>query len=409
MRLKRIRQYSVLVATIIGAGLSGPAFGQISGDIVKIGVMSDQSGAYAANGGPGQVVAAKMAVEDFGGKILGKPIQVVVGDDQNNPDTGVNIARRWLDVDGVDTIITNSVSSLTLNVAQLMAAANKPYMLTGPQSELTTTSECTPMNIQWLMNTYSQSKAGVAGLKVANVKKVFLIVVDYAFGKSLEKYARTFLKEAGIGVAGAVTHPLGETDFASYFLRAMNSDADAILLLNGGSDMVNAIKQAQEFKIEQRGKRLAVLSATINVIESVGASKADGLGFSTPFYWDQDERTRDWSERFMALNKGVPPTMMMSATYSAVTHYLKSIKAVGTDDGKAVMANMRATPINDPFLHNVRIREDGQVLRDMYSVQIKVPTKEESPHAIYEILHTFTPDTIYIPLQENDCKILDAS
>ncbi len=313
---------------------AGQAHAQISDDAVRIGVMADISGPYSGNGGPGSVLAARMAVEDFGNTVAGKKIEILSVDDQNKPDVGLNAARKWLDTDKVDTIVGGSASSIAFGVQTLMKERQKPYLIAGTVSADLTGKACSPMGIQFLVDTYSLPKAGVQLLINKGIKDFFFITVDYAFGTALETEATRFVKAAGGKVVGSVRHPLGATDYSSYLLQAQASGAKAIVILNAGLDLSNSLKQAAEFRISRGGQAISVFGMTINSVTAMGLDTAAGLHITVPFYWDQDEATRAWSKRFMERNNGVVPTYIQAGVYSAVTHYLKAVKATNTDDGQ---------------------------------------------------------------------------
>ncbi|HSW17870.1 MAG TPA: ABC transporter substrate-binding protein, partial [Ramlibacter sp.] len=336
-----------VLATASLAAVAGLAHAQISDDMVRIGIMGDMSGPYSGNGGPGSVLAAKMAIEDFGGKVNGKPVELLTIDDQNKPDVGLNAARKWLETDKVDAIVGGSASSIALGVQTLMKEKQKPYLIAGTVSSDLTGKACSPMAFQFLVDTYSLPKAGVQTLIDKGVKTFFFVTVDYAFGAALQTEATRFIEQAGGKVVGSVKHPLGATDFSSYLLQAQASGAKAIVILNAGLDLSNSLKQAAEFRITKGGQRVSVFGMTINSVAAMGLETAQGLSITVPFYWDRDEASRAWSKRFMERNNGVVPTYIMAGVYSAVTHYLKSVQAAGADAGPAVVAKMKATPVND--------------------------------------------------------------
>jgi len=382
------------------------AHAQISDDVVRIGVMGDMNGPYAANGGPGSVLAARMAVEDFGGKVLGKNIEIVVADDQNKPDIGTNMARQWIEQDKVDVILGGSASSIALSVTELMKKANKPYLIAGTVTDALTGKSCSPMNVQFLVDTYSLPKAGVQSMIKQGLKTFFFITVDYAFGAALQAQGTKFIEAAGGKIIGSVKHPLGTTDFSSYLLQAQASKADAIVVLNAGADLNNALKQAAEFGITRKGQAISIFGMTINSVSGMGLDVAQGLQITAPFYWDLNDETRAWSKRFMDRNKGVIPTYIMAGNYSATLHYLKAVQAAGTDEGKAVMARMKATPINDFSMKNVRIREDGQTMRPVYIVQVKKPSESKNKNDLYAIKGEIPADQAFRPIAEGDCDFV---
>lgn len=385
---------------------AGSAHAQISDDVVRIGIMGDMSGPYSGNGGPGSVLAAKMAIEDFGGKVNGKPIELLSVDDQNKPDVGLAAARQWLDTDKVDAIVGGSASSIAFGVQTLMNERQKPYLIAGTVSADLTGKACSPMSVQFIVDTYSLPKAGVQLLLNQGIKDFFFITVDYAFGAALESEATRFIKAAGGKVVGSVKHPLGATDFSSYLLQARASGAKAIVILNAGQDLSNALKQAAEFRISHGGQNISVFGMTINTVTAMGLETAADLHITVPFYWDQDEATRAWSKRFMERNNGVVPTYIMAGTYSAVTHYLTAVKAANTDAGPAVMVKMKATPVNDFMTKNAPIREDGQVMRAVYPVQVKSPAESKYKYDYYKIGAPIPAEQIFRPLSEGGCDFI---
>lgn len=397
---------STLIAAALLA-LGGAAQAQISDDVVRIGVMGDQTGPYSGNGGPGQVLAVRMAVEDFGGKVNGKTIEVVVADDQNKPDVGTNIARQWIERDKVDTIISNSTSAIALSVSAMMKQHNKPYLISGTTTADLTGKSCSPMNMQFLLDTYAMPKATVQSLMKQGVKSFYFVTVDYAFGAALQAEATKFIEAGGGKVVGAVKHPLGTTDFSSYLLQAQASKAQAVVFLSAGADLSNAIKQASEYRLSRNGQIVTTTGATINTVVAMGLPVGQGLQINTPFYWDRDADSRAWAKRFIERNKGVLPTYIMAGSYSAAMHYLKAVQAAGTDEGKAVVAKMKSTPINDFEMKNVTIREDGQVMRPVYMVQVKTPAESKGgKNDLYIIRGEIAPEQIFRPLNENPCDFL---
>lgn len=402
--MKTLRNTTLMTAALLA--LAGVAQAQISDDVVRIGVMGDQTGPYSGNGGPGHILAVRMAVEEFGGKVNGKPIEVVVADDQNKPDVGTNIARKWIESEKVDTIVGNSASSIALSVAALMKQNNKPYLVSGTVTSDLTGKACSPMNFQFLVDTYSLPKAGVQSLMKQGVKSFYFVTVDYAFGAALQGEATKFIEAAGGKVLGSVKHPLGTTDFSSYLLQAQASKADAIVVLNAGLDLSNALKQASEYRLSKNGQVVTVFGMTINSVGAMGLDVAQGLQITAPFYWDRNDETRAWSKRFTERNKGVIPTYIMAGAYSATTHYLKAVQAAGSDEGKAVVAKMKATPVNDFQMKNVSIREDGQVMRPIYIVQVKTPAESKNKNDLYSIKGELAPELAFRPLAEGGCDFV---
>jgi branched-chain amino acid transport system substrate-binding protein len=405
-----MKRFPLTFATFSALALmAATAQAQISDNVVKIGVMADQSGPYSANGGPGSTVAVRMAVEDFGGKVNGAPIEVLVADDQNKPDVGSNIARQWVENDKVDAIVGGSASSIALAVTNLMKQYKKPYLIAGTVTSDLTGKSCSPMNFQFLVDSYSLPKAGVASLMKQGIKTFYFVTVDYAFGTAMQGEATRFIEAAGGKVVGTAKHPLGATDYSSYLLQAQASKAQAIVIVNAGSDLSNALKQANEFNLSNGGQVLTAFGMTINSVDAMGLDIAKGLQFTVPFYWDRNEETRAWAKRFMERNKGVVPTYIHAGAYSATMHYLKAVQAAGTDAGDIVAAKMKATPINDFAMKNVKIRDDGQVMRPTYVVQVKTPAESKGKYDFYKVLGEIPADQAFRPLSEGGCDFIAAA
>lgn len=378
-----------------------------SGDVVKIGIMNDQAGLYADNCGPGAVEAAKMAIEDFGGEVNGKKIELLIADDQNKPDLGVPIAQKWIDQDGVDTIVGCSASNIALPIQEVMADRKKPYLIAGSASSALTNDKCTPYSTQWILDTYAMAKGAVKSMTAAGKKSFYFITVDNAFGKQWQTDATRFIEEDGAKVLGSVTHPLNTTDFSSYLLQAQASGAEVIVLANSGSDFSNAVKQAGEFGIQAGGQDVVALGLQINQVHGIGLAAVKGLNIVTPgAYWDRDDETRAFADRFKKRFRDRIPNESMEGTYSAVTHYLKAAKEAGTDNGETVNAKMREIPINDFQLKDVKIRADGQVMRPMYAVTIKSPDDVKQPYDYYVVNNTIAAEDVWRPEAESTCPLI---
>lgn len=409
MNRKLTRKFAAqaVASLAVVAGMAAlPAAAQISDDVVRIGIMTDMAGPYSGNGGPGSVLAARMAIEDFGGKVNGKNIELLVIDDQNKPDVGLNAARKWLEVDKVDAILGGSASSIALGVASLMKEKQKPYLIAGTVSDALTGKNCSPMSVQFLVDTYAMPKAGVQTMLNQGIKTFFFVTVDYAFGAAFQAAATKFIEAAGAKVVGSVKHPLGATDFSSYLLQAQSSGAKGIVILNAGLDLSNALKQAAEFKIAKGGQAVSVFGMTINSIAAMGLDVAQGLQFTDPWYWDRNEETRAWANRFMPRYNNQPPTHIMAANYGAMMHYLKSVQAAGTDAGPAVMAKMKSTPVNDITGKNMMIREDGQLMRPVHAVRVKQPSQMKGKFDFYEVLGELPAESVMRPLAEGGCDFV---
>jgi branched-chain amino acid transport system substrate-binding protein len=383
--------------------LSGAAQAEISGGAVRIGVMNDQSGLYADLAGQGSVEAARMAVEDVGD--IGANVEVLSADHQNKPDVGSNIVREWIDVQGVDTIVDVPTSSVALAVTEIVREKNKVFLVSGAATTQLTGEACSPNTIHWTYDTYALAVGTGRAMVQEGGDSWFFITADYAFGHQLEEDTSTVVKEEGGEVLGAVRHPLSSSDFSSYLLQAQGSGAKVIGLANAGTDTTNSIKQAHEFGITQAGQQLASLLLFLTDVNSLGLDVAQGLVLTTGFYWDMNDETRAWSEQFNE-RVGQMPTMVQAGVYSAVKHYLEAIKATGSDEPKAVIDQMKATPVNDFFAKNGTIRDDGRMVHDMYLARVKSPDESSGKWDYYEILRTIPGDQAYLPLSESTCSLV---
>jgi branched-chain amino acid transport system substrate-binding protein len=385
--------------------MSGAAMAQISGDAVKIGVMNDQSGLYADLAGQGSVEAARMAVEDFGGSVNGAPIEVLSADHQNKPDVGSNIVREWIDVQDVDVIVDVPTSSVALAVTEIVKEKDRVFLVSGAATTELTGAACSPNTIHWTYDTYALAVGTGRAMVQEGGDSWFFITADYAFGHQLEADTAAVVEEEGGQVLGSVRHPLSSSDFSSYLLQAQGSGAKVIGLANAGTDTTNAIKQANEFGITQAGQQLASLLMFLTDIDALGLDVAQGLVMTTGFYWDMDEETRAWSERFNE-RAGQMPTMVQAGVYSAVMHYLNAIQEVGSDQAKAVVDQMKATPIHDFFAKNGQVREDGRMVHEMYLAQVKTPDESEGRWDYLKILRTIPADQAFLPLEESTCSLV---
>src|SRR6202046_416869 len=393
----------MLVCAAVGSG-ADRAGAQVSDGIVRIGVLNDQSGLYADLGGPGSVIAATMAVEDVGGSALGKPVDVIFADHQNKADIGAAIARQWFDAEKVDLAIGFDNSAVALAGEQLAAEHNRIAIAGAVGSTAFTGKSCTPTEASWIYDSYALTTSLAKAVVAEGRDSWFFLTVDYTFGHSLEADATAAVKAAGGKVLGSVRHPLNTADFSSYLLQAQSSGAKVVAFANGGGDMVNATKQANEFGLTKQQSIVALL-IFISDIHSMQLQAAQGLKFVTAFYWDRDDETRAWSKRFFDLHKRMP-TMAQAAVYSAIRHYLTAIEAAGTDEAKAVMAKMREIPVNDFYAKNGRVREDGRMVHDMYFVQVKTPEESTGPWDYYKILSTIPGDQAFRPLDEGGCPLV---
>jgi branched-chain amino acid transport system substrate-binding protein len=400
-----VRLFLAFVLGLLASAGGGAANAQISDDIVRIGVLNDQSSIYADLSGPGSVIAARMALEDAGGTVLGKPVEIVVADHQNKADIGAAIARQWFDADKVDLAIGFDNSSVALAVEQVAFQKNRIAIAGAIGTTAFTGKDCTPNEAAWIYDAYALTTTLARSVVARGEDTWFFITVDYALGHSLEADATRAVIASGGKVLGSARHPLNTADFSSFLLQAQASGAKVVALANGGGDMINATKQANEFGLTRAGQTVVSLLAFITDIHSVGLKAAQGLTFVTGFYWDRDAESRAWSKRFFARHQRMP-TMAQAAVYSAIRHYLRAIEAAGTDEAKAVMAKMRELPVNDFFAKNGRLRADGRLVHDMYFVQVKTPAESTGPWDYYKILATIPGDQAFRPLDEGGCPLV---
>ena len=400
-----MRLQLALISALAIAGIDiSAARAQVSDDVVRIGVLNDQSGLYADLGGPGSVTAARMAVEDAGGAVLGKPVEIVFADHQNKSDIGAALARQWFDVGKVDMAIGFDNSSVALAVEQLAAERNRIAIAGAVGSTAFTGKACTANEASWIYDSYALTTSLAKSTVAEGRDTWFFITVDYAFGHSLEADATAAVQAAGGKVLGSVRHPLNTSDFSSYLLQAQASGAKVVAFANGGGDMVNAVKQANEFGLTKNQSMVALL-IFISDVHSMELKAAQGLKFVTAFYWDRDAESRAWSKRFFE-KQGRMPTMAQASVYSAVRHYLIAIAAAGTDEAKAVMAKMRALPVNDFYVKNGHLREDGRLVHDMYFSQVKTPSESTRPWDYYNMLGVIAGNQAFRPLAEGGCPLV---
>ena len=395
---------ALAVALATGLTVSNAQQGKLSNDAVKIGVLTDMSGVYAEYGGQGAVTAAKMAVEDFGGKMFGKPIEVLNADHQNKPDIAKNVTQQWFDRDGVDMTVENLNSSVALAVTALGKEKNKITIVNGAASARLTNEDCAPAtSIHYLMDTNALGKVvGQAVVKNGGNTWYFL-TADYAFGHSLEKDTGNVVKAAGGKVLGAVRHPLNTGDFSSFLLQAQSSGAKVIGLANAGGDTVNSIKAAAEFGITKK-QSLAALLMLLTDVHAIGLNTAQGLYLTEGWYWDLNKESRDWTKRYEAIMKKKPNSNHASV-YSATLHYLNAVKAAGTDDTATVMKKMHDTPINDMFAKGGKIRADGRMVHDMYLFQVKSPAESKAPGDYYNLRGTVKGEDAFQSLADGSCTV----
>jgi branched-chain amino acid transport system substrate-binding protein len=392
-----------LVAAVAGAAVLTVVAAPADAKQVKIGVLGDQSSAYADLGGKGSVIAAEMAVEDFGRRGLGGPAEVVSADHQNKPEIGANIAREWFDRDGVDMITDLTNSGVAIAVQTIAKEKKKVDLVTSTATTALTNEACSPYGVHWTFDAYALSVGTAKTLVEQGGKTWYFVTADYTFGYNLEATATRVIQGLGGKVVGSAKVPLNTADFASALLAAQASGADVIGLANSGADTANSVKQAAEFGIPAK-QRLAAFLPFITDIKAIGLKNAQGLILTTAFYWDMDDGKRAFAERFFKRN-GTMPTQVHAGTYSAVLHYLKAVAAAGTTDAEAVMAKMRALPVDDVAFKG-RIREDGQMMHDMYLAQVKTPAESKRDWDFYKILRTIPADQAFTPPGESKCPLL---
>lgn len=381
------------------------AVAQISGGVVRIGVATDYSGIFAGLSGPGGRVAARMAIDDFGGKVAGAPVELVAADHQNKADIGSAIVRRWYDEDGVDLVMDVPNSSVALAVQAIARERRKLVVYAGSGTADLTGKACMPTGFQWVWDTYSVAASTARAIMEEKLRKWYVIAADYSFGQAMAADLTKVVETQGGTVLGVTKHPVNTPDFSSFILQAQAAGPDVIALANGGADMINAVKQFAEFGGNAGGPKLAGMAVFISDVHGIGLESAQGLILTTGFYWDRTEETRAWSKRFHQLH-GAMPTMAQAGVYSAVTHYLKAVEALGTDDSEKIAAKMRETKVNDIFAKDGFIREDGRMVHDMYLAQVKSPKEVQYPWDYYRILRTIPEVDTVRPLAESQCPLV---
>ena len=394
-------KYLSAISALALLGAAGPAF---AAEGVKIGVLNDQSGVYADFGGKWSVAAAQMAIDDFGGSVLGQKIELVDADHQNKPDLGVSIARRWYDVEHVDMITELTTSSVALAVQDLSKQEKKIDMVVGAGSSRITGDSCSPYGFHWAYATHALAVGTGGALTEAGGNSWFFLTADYAFGYSLEKDTSEIVKEKGGKVLGAVRHPLNTSDFSSFLLQAQSSKAKVIGLANAGLDTSNAIKQASEFGIVQGGQKLAALLFTLAEVHGLGLQAAQGLQLTESFYCDRDDRSREFANRFFK-KTGRMPNMVQAGTYSAVTSYLKAVKAAGTKDTEAVTKKLKELPVDDAFTAHGKVLANGRMVTDLYLFEVKKPSESKKPWDYYKVIATVSGDKAYPTAKDSGCPL----
>ncbi len=383
----------------------GVAQAQVSNDVVRIGVLNDRSGIYADLAGEGSAIAARMAAEEFGGKVAGAPIEIVAADHQNKADIAASKAREWVDTGNVDVIADVPNSAAALAVQGITKEKKRIFLMSGPGATALTGAQCSPYGFHWAYDNYAMAAGTGRALVEQGKKNWYFVTADYAFGQSLEEETTKMVTKLGGKVVGTVRHPLGTADFSSFLLQAQASKADVIGFANAGGDATNAVKQAAEFGITQSGQSLAGLLLFITDIHALGLQAAQGLMFTEGFYWDLDDQTRAWSKAFEA-KAGKKPTMVQAGVYSAVKHYLKAVEAAKTDDSDKVAAKMRELPVEDMFAKKGKVAANGRLFHDMYLVRVKAPGESKGPWDYYQIVKTIPADTAFLDPALSGCPLV---
>jgi branched-chain amino acid transport system substrate-binding protein len=401
MKLKA-RAISLAVAASF-AGIAGSASAQISGDVIKIGMITDMSGLYADIDGPGGVEAVKMAIADMGGAINGKKIEFIYADHQNKADIAASKAREWFDQAGVDMLLGGTNSGTNLSMAKVAAEKKKVFISIGAASARLTNEECSPYTVHYAYDTVALAKGTGSAIVKQGGKRWYFLTADYAFGASLEKDTADVVKANGGTVVGSVKHPLSASDFSSFLLQAQSSKAQILGLANAGGDTINSIKAANEFGIT-KSMKLAGLLMFINDVHALGLNLTQGMYLTDGWYWDLNDDTRKWSKRYFEKMKK-EPSMLQAADYSATTQYLNAVKAIGSDDQDKVMAQLKKTKINDVFAKNGVIRPDGRMVHDMYLMEVKKPSESKYPWDYYKVVQTIPGDQAYTTKAESKCAL----
>jgi branched-chain amino acid transport system substrate-binding protein len=395
------------LAAAAALALAGTAaHAQISGNVVKIGVLNDQSSLYADLGGQGSVVAAKMAIEDFKAKDKGLKVEVVSADHQNKPDIATQIANKWIDAEGVDVIVDVPNSGVALAVNEVVRNKKKAFIDSGAASSDLTGAKCSPYTVHWTYDTWMLANGTGKAIVKTGGDTWFFITADYAFGHALERDTSAVVKANGGKVVGDVKVPLNTQDFSSFLLQAQASKAKIIGLANAGGDTINSIKQAAEFGIVKGGQNLAGLLVFLSDVHGIGLDKAQGLILTSTFYWDMNDQTRAFAKRFMAQNGGKAPTMVQAGVYSGVLHYLKAVAATKSDDGKTVIDEMKKLPTDDPLFGKGTVRQDGRVIHNAYLFEVKKPSESKYPYDYYKLRATIPANEAFRPLNEGGCSFV---
>jgi branched-chain amino acid transport system substrate-binding protein len=395
-----------VLAAAAAMAFSAGAQAQISGNVVKIGVLNDQSGLYADLGGPGSTLAAKMAIEDFKAKEKGLNVEVVFADHQNKPDVGSQVARRWYDAEGVDAIFDVPNSGVALAINELTKEKGKAFINSGAASSDLTGAKCSPNTVHWTYDTWMLANGTGKAIVKTGGDTWFFLTADYAFGHALERDTEAVVLKNGGKVLGKVRHPLSTQDFSSFLLQAQSSKAKIIGLANAGGDTINSIKQASEFGIVKGGQNLAGLLVFLTDVHGLGLDKAQGLIFTETWYWDMNDANRAWAKRFAAANGNKFPSMVHAGVYAGVLHYLKAVAALKSDDGTKVIAKMKELPTDDPLFGKGNIRQDGRKVHPAYLFEVKKPAESKGPYDYYKLRATIPANEAFRPEADGGCSLV---
>lgn len=401
-----MRTSKALPSAIVLALTVSAASAQVSDDVVKIGVLTDMSGFLSDIAGPGAVAAVRMAVADFGGRVLGKPIEVVAADNANKTDVAANLARTWFDTQKVDMITDLGNSATGIAAVQVAGQKGKVAIAVAPGTTRITNEDCQPTALHWAYDTYALARGTASTLMKAGLDSWYFVTIDFAGGHSIERDSADTVREGGGKVLGSARHPMDANDFSSFVLQAQASKAKVVGFATAGQAAINAIKAANEFGLRDGGQTLAGLYFFISDVHSLGLKVTQDMVVTTAFYWDMNDETRAWSKRYFEEMKRMP-TQLQAANYSATLHYLKAVEAAGSDETSAVMSKMRETPINDFFAKNGRIREDGRMIHEMYVARVKRPGESKYPWDYYEIKATIPAEQAFQPLAKSACPLVN--
>jgi branched-chain amino acid transport system substrate-binding protein len=403
-----VRKY--LMAGAVALGLAAqPAGAQISDEIIKIGVLTDMSSLYSDINGPGAVVATQMAIDDAGGTVLGKKVELIQADVQNKADVGTSIAGRWYSSENVDVILGAAASSSSLAVAGVAADKKKVFLATDPATSDLTGKACNPYTIHWVYDTVALANGTGSAVVKSGGKSWYFLTADYAFGHALERDVTAVVTANGGSVIGHALHPIGTSDFSAFLVQAQASKAQVIGLANAGGDTINSIKQAAEFGIVKGGQKLAGLLVFITDVHSIGLPLAQGLQLTEAFYWDLNDGTRAFAKRFSTKMNGKMPTSIQAGFYSATKHYLEAVKAAATDQSDTVVAKMKATPTDDPLFGKGYIRADGRKMHNMYLFEVKSPAESKGPYDYYKLIRTIPGEEAFRPMEKGECPLVKRS